>query len=84
MTVPGAAAPLVQVSGVPQDNDGAVCRTSVRALAQPGLAAATRTINCHRVDIFYDMFHLNSIGGEFVARTLIKMGFGQRSVSRLG
>lgn len=28
-----------------------------------------------RTDIFYDMFHLNSIGGEVVARSLIKLGF---------
>ena len=29
----------------------------------------------HRTDIFYDMFHLNAIGGEAVARSLIKGGF---------
>jgi predicted O-methyltransferase YrrM len=29
----------------------------------------------HRSDIFYDKFHLNVIGGEVVARSLIKSGF---------
>jgi len=29
----------------------------------------------HRTDIFYDMFHLNPVGGEAVARSLIKGGF---------
>jgi hypothetical protein len=28
-----------------------------------------------RTDIFYDMFHLNAVGGEAVARSLIACGF---------
>lgn len=32
----------------------------------------------NRTDIFYDMFHLNPVGGEAVARSLIKCGFIER------
>jgi hypothetical protein len=31
-----------------------------------------------RIDIFYDMFHLNAIGGEVVARSLITSGFANQ------
>ena len=31
-----------------------------------------------RTDIFYDMFHLNAVGGEAVARSLIACGFAAR------
>ncbi|SED81568.1 GDSL-like Lipase/Acylhydrolase family protein [Rhizobiales bacterium GAS188] len=31
-----------------------------------------------RADIFYDMFHLNAVGGEAVARSLIGCGFAER------
>jgi hypothetical protein len=31
-----------------------------------------------RTDIFYDMFHLNPVGGEVVARSMIKCGFAER------
>jgi hypothetical protein len=31
-----------------------------------------------RTDIFYDMFHLNAVGGEVVARSLIKCSFAER------
>jgi hypothetical protein len=31
-----------------------------------------------RTDIFFDMFHLNTVGGELAARSLIKCGFAER------
>jgi lysophospholipase L1-like esterase len=32
----------------------------------------------HRTEMFYDMFHLNAVGGEAAARSLIKCGFIER------
>jgi len=37
-----------------------------------------------RTDTFYDMYHLNSVGGEAVARSLIKCGIAERLRAAIG
>ena len=36
----------------------------------------------NRLDLFYDMFHLNACGGEAVARAFIKLGLAEKLKSR--